>query len=133
MFWSKARGQSMRPRGSRRSDRWTGPAVVLGAAHRRGGDLEADGGQDLGTRRNYWVSFGTGLFLIAADQMRPVTMEESLAQEVFAEANARFQQEVQSLAAVPYEDLTGAGQSGTVDPAELREGIEIAEGPPSGE
>eukprot|EP00971_Amphidinium_carterae_P132196 2618731-Amphidinium_carterae.1 len=43
MFWSKAR-----------SDRWTGPAVVLGAAHRRGGDLEADGGQDLGTRRNYW-------------------------------------------------------------------------------
>eukprot|EP00971_Amphidinium_carterae_P041567 816303-Amphidinium_carterae.1 len=59
--------------------------------------------------------------------MRPVTMEESLAQEVFAEANARFQQEVQNLAAVPYEDLTGAGQSGTVDAAELREGIEIAE------
>eukprot|EP00971_Amphidinium_carterae_P349931 6491302-Amphidinium_carterae.2 len=104
-FWQRSKSARYnRGRATRERARWTGPAVVLARVNRS--DTESTS-QEMGTVRcNYWVSYGTRLFLVSPEQMRAATVEERLARGVYEEASTRLSQMLRDESVqVPYEDV----------------------------
>ena len=75
-YWrSKKTFGNMKSRGTRRFERWWGPAVVIG--QERGPDGETD--------EAYWIVHNGNLMVVAPQHLRRATAEERLASEVLAQ------------------------------------------------
>ena len=83
-FWKRGKAKFGIKRSSRRTDRWIGPAVIIGH--------EWDG-QAL--RDSYWVSYHGNCYLVASAHLRPAELDERMEQEKYVESVKRGFDEVQ--------------------------------------